>query len=1799
VYLRTTQIERTVESMRGLVHGMYGPRPAGSEQVVLAYSVPVAEEHFFPNARTCPRAATIFKDGRAAFHDPAAWTPHTKAVREAVARLLTDADSSADAVAPEQVNFVKLRDMMVATQAHGEPLSATWAQPCPGCLAEGKAPPRALSDCVGVLAAHQMAAFIVHNNSGTVTPEDLAAEGITVEGLRLSVGRMLEEIALRLEQQAHAHALANLDEGAALPAWATEESFARLSAALTTQSYFPLATAGLSYSAPSGGFPVPRLCLYAAHDSTLMSLLQALGVYEEGHWPAFGSHVTLELVAVKDEAPAAPAAPASASASVGAALGALAAAAAGTEAIPDSLMDEDLELAAAAAAAAALVGTESAAAVAGVEAGLSGALHRVEHAVEEAVHKVEHAVEEAVHKAVDAEHRAAAALSSAAGDFGREVGESLKEALLDIDASEFPELRPDPTPEEPKPEEKEAAVSAAPTFTPAELEAFDRSMADITTAADADVAAIGRMAGPLALQLGALVEQYFDAVEKVGFAESEAQVQAAAVERDAVLQRIRAVVKSAREGEQEEEALAAASALVAAESVEKQLAAVAKAARAEAEAVAAGEQKRLSDALAATTAQADASLLSAAVVAAQSLVGAEQGAQASAAAVQAAEAARADAKASASVAAQIAQDAATEAAKAAGAAARLAAVVAAAQVDARAQVAQAASESQGAKQALVAASAALQDLVSQQQKQQAVLEQTVTASLGELIGSAKAQLEALKADASEALAMQSALTVLGSAEADAEAAAHVSQLETGLEAGLDAGLRIALAATADQQAEAQREHQEGIMQAIETTTHVAKVASAQTVRAAARSAEASERAETAVRELVDTVTTSTAATADLKDKVCGLIMSVARETIGINDFMHKQVGNEVHHVKRAVESLDAATVSAAREVKDIATELRTALWEVRALAERAITAAADAESGQKDAALVSATSASAQAAIQVSRAQAETAAAEAVAATRAAEMMSRKVNAQIESLEAVSAQAVQVSKDAVDAAVREAARKSALETAQTIESARQAVEVAQTLAATLIEEAEAHAIAAQAEAIELILSAKEAGTEMAAATLAAAEVEAERAESVRRQAQVARAAAEEDARVLNKRIAAEREAAEEAIEKAKATVVSSKRARAALAQREKAAAIAAEEAVTMANKDAEVSIARIRRETEEAKLALERSVKEAAETAEAARAAFAKAAAAADREARIAETAVEMNALRTAAARAEAAEAEKLAADTKERARTLLEAASFAAHAMVDAGVAAGGAMAAEASTAAPAALAADTYAADLAAKAEQWRAQAAKSREEAAAAALNARIEAAVDSSLRLSGYKHSAGNRTRMLETVKSMSSAAIERFIGDVDSKVAAHEAAMAAVSVPRDGEDAYLTTLGAPIASSPAGQAAIADMVRQVREQLEGSMDKIIPKPPATDTDTWAPRSGSIEALLAGLGLEKKPAPAAAPVMLEGEQGYSAALESLATALPRPAEPIKTTHETVAHEEPKEMIEEAPLPASALDYLTTLYTAKNLVVPEQPRRQKAATAPEAAPAPVPCIGTPWVDVYKYASALRAESGAASSAHAAEEPHSARAEHSTAAAVKDLTASLAYAAAFAAKFGLAAPQVPDDVPVPAVAGDADEAKTSGQSEYLNLLSSRSSGVVAHSADAVSPAASTRYYVRVRYNGQSVAIPGCVESKGDLCALESFRDILAHFMHADYAEECGLPSFNGPQLPPYVPSLAGYNGSLERRKQATLHRKPSAEDTAALLDLQTRGEDVSFDTLATDSDDLTEAALTRAAEEKKESSA
>lgn len=311
IYFRSTNMRRTVDSLRSAVGGLYPPGHGPSP--ITVYTADWDSEHLAPTAKPCPSLAETFRAGRSRFarDDTAGSTAEFSACLSAhnwdmssSAATLSSLDrtllgdtkytlsslrqkvAELTGTSAAEVNFVRLRDAMVAAAADGQPSPAGWD-------AE-------LVRAIDAAGTRQLVAFL-----------EGAAGVDTARAVRLSIGRMVQEVSLRLDQASFAHSLHAAAFGTegqdhwSLPSWVTPDTYQALAQALQQQTYFPAATAGMKYmswgaehmpadasAGPSA--PAPRVCLYSVHDSTIMPMLMALGVWD-GQWPPFASTLAIEL----------------------------------------------------------------------------------------------------------------------------------------------------------------------------------------------------------------------------------------------------------------------------------------------------------------------------------------------------------------------------------------------------------------------------------------------------------------------------------------------------------------------------------------------------------------------------------------------------------------------------------------------------------------------------------------------------------------------------------------------------------------------------------------------------------------------------------------------------------------------------------------------------------------------------------------------------------------------------------------------------------------------------------------------------------------------------------------------------------------------------------------------------------------------------------------------------------------------------------------------------------------------------------------------------------------------------------------------------------------------------------------------------------------------------------------------------------------------------------------------------------------------------------------------------------------
>ncbi|CAH1251439.1 ACP6 [Branchiostoma lanceolatum] len=208
VYVRSTNIKRTVESARCVLAGLFGNSQSDREGPVVIRTSTAEEEIFYPNRQNCLAMRPLIKT---------AWGLLDTALpgyREDRLKL----QSILGIEEARQFNIFGLRDELTARKAHGLPI--------PEHLA-------ALEDVVELRATQCMAALV----SGVEDGHSHA--------LRLSTGPVIDLLTQNM-----------------LRAQNTENSH--------------------------------KLHLYSGHDTTLIPLLKALGVFDD-RWPPYAAHVTVEL----------------------------------------------------------------------------------------------------------------------------------------------------------------------------------------------------------------------------------------------------------------------------------------------------------------------------------------------------------------------------------------------------------------------------------------------------------------------------------------------------------------------------------------------------------------------------------------------------------------------------------------------------------------------------------------------------------------------------------------------------------------------------------------------------------------------------------------------------------------------------------------------------------------------------------------------------------------------------------------------------------------------------------------------------------------------------------------------------------------------------------------------------------------------------------------------------------------------------------------------------------------------------------------------------------------------------------------------------------------------------------------------------------------------------------------------------------------------------------------------------------------------------------------------------------------
>lgn len=335
VYIRSTAIGRTVESMQSALGGLGSSASAVSPLPL--YTIEGKEDYVWPSTAQCTKLSHIHAAGAERFkNDPLAGSTVEQAACARAMDYLTDRivariqeQSTAEPFGtrlgetsftltslrtlcaeklesdPASLSFINIRDVIATHKAENAPVPEWVTEDAWKALDIA-----ATREFVALGEGHGPQADSVNYASNPVgfpeTPEGEMA-------LRLGIGRFLQEILLRLDQSAFAHALhtaAHSDNAnqAILPSWATADAFADLVAALDKQQYFPHTSAGLQYvptTDNNDGLPaqsVPRLSLTSAHNTTLIPLLMALNTWDGDSIP-FASNLTVELYSTAAPAP--------------------------------------------------------------------------------------------------------------------------------------------------------------------------------------------------------------------------------------------------------------------------------------------------------------------------------------------------------------------------------------------------------------------------------------------------------------------------------------------------------------------------------------------------------------------------------------------------------------------------------------------------------------------------------------------------------------------------------------------------------------------------------------------------------------------------------------------------------------------------------------------------------------------------------------------------------------------------------------------------------------------------------------------------------------------------------------------------------------------------------------------------------------------------------------------------------------------------------------------------------------------------------------------------------------------------------------------------------------------------------------------------------------------------------------------------------------------------------------------------------------------------------------------------------
>ncbi|XP_035669926.1 lysophosphatidic acid phosphatase type 6-like isoform X2 [Branchiostoma floridae] len=208
VYVRSTNIKRTVESARCVLAGLFGNSQSDREDPIRIYTSHVNKEIFWPNYVHCGHLGAFWKTAWGLL-DTA--LPGYREDRLKLQHILGIQEA-------RQFNIFGLRDELTARKAHDLPIPENLA---------------ALEDVVEQRATQCMAALV----SGV--------------------------------EDGHSHALR-----------------------LSTGPVINLLTQNMQRAQNSEN--CHKLHLYSGHDTTLIPLLKALGIFDD-RWPPYAAHVTLEL----------------------------------------------------------------------------------------------------------------------------------------------------------------------------------------------------------------------------------------------------------------------------------------------------------------------------------------------------------------------------------------------------------------------------------------------------------------------------------------------------------------------------------------------------------------------------------------------------------------------------------------------------------------------------------------------------------------------------------------------------------------------------------------------------------------------------------------------------------------------------------------------------------------------------------------------------------------------------------------------------------------------------------------------------------------------------------------------------------------------------------------------------------------------------------------------------------------------------------------------------------------------------------------------------------------------------------------------------------------------------------------------------------------------------------------------------------------------------------------------------------------------------------------------------------------